>query len=115
MFESPNIDVGFIKDLMDFYAHTYMSVRKFNGCPIHDACAVAHIIDPTIFKGEEVFLDCEIESVVSRGSCIVDLRPLGRRIRPLNATVYFDVDREKFMDLLYKSCEILDARVKEEN
>lgn len=103
----------FIGDLLDFYAEAYVKVRKFPGCPIHDACTIAHMIEPDIYTGEEVFLDCEIDSVVSRGSCIVDLRPLGRRIKPLNAKVYFDVDREKFLKLLLELCDVLEADLKE--
>ena len=71
----------------------------FDGSPIHDAMAVAHVIDPTLDD------DAPLRTSRSRrgrsycdGRTVVDLR--GVTGREPNADVGVDVDAERFLELL---------------
>jgi pyrimidine-specific ribonucleoside hydrolase len=101
----------FVADLLDFYSICYTGERKLEGCPMHDSCAVANLIDPTLFKGESAVIDIELDGEITRGACIIDLRPKERRPVEDNGKVIFDVDRKRFLDLIIESCRKLESRL----
>jgi inosine-uridine nucleoside N-ribohydrolase len=43
---------SFVADLLVFFAATYRSVFGFPAPPLHDPCAVAAVIDPSILKAQ---------------------------------------------------------------
>lgn len=102
----------FVGELLDFFAKAYVGIRKYPGCPIHDACAIASIIDEDMYKGTECYVNVELHGSLTRGSCIVDLRAPERRMEKNNATVYLEADREKFLKLVFDSCELLEKQLK---
>ena len=95
----------FLADLLDFFSICYMGERKFPGCPMHDSCAVAGLIDPDLFVRYDTWIDVDTQGQYSRGACVVDLRPEKRRERPDNASVAMGVDRERFFRLIVESCD----------
>ncbi len=105
----------FVADLLDFFSICYINERKLPGCPMHDSCAVASLIDPSMFTGEEAFIDVELDGK-ARGACLVDLRPIGRQTEAHNGKFYYDVDRTRFVQLIIDSCRKLeqDLNVKEQ-
>lgn len=40
----------FIRDLLQFFASTYKSVFGFDSPPLHDPCAVAFVVQPSLFQ-----------------------------------------------------------------
>jgi pyrimidine-specific ribonucleoside hydrolase len=102
----------FVADLLDFYSICYVNERKLEGCPMHDSCAVASLIDPIMFTGHHTFIDVDIEGVKTRGSCIVDLRAKERRMGDDNGVFYMNVDRLKFLRLIIESCHKLEQDMK---
>lgn len=110
--EKPGKAHQFIGELLEFFAKAYIGERKYPGCPIHDACAIATIIDEDMYEGTECYLDVELEGALTRGACIVDLRAPERRLEATNAVVYHEANRKKFLQLVFDTCETLEAESK---
>jgi purine nucleosidase len=82
---------------MTFFGSTYEDLWGLAGPPVHDACAVAMAIDPTLVRREEAFVAIETEGRWTRGATVVDLhRRLGQAP---NAQIAIDLDAERFWDL----------------
>lgn len=101
---------NFVVDLLDYFSYGYMKHNKFSDCPMHDSCAVAALIDPTLFTLHNAVLDVDIEGKYSRGGVVVDLRKpsIGTKTHCL---VALDVDRSRFLQLILDSCDKLTNRL----
>ncbi len=88
----------FVAELSDFFQLFHERSYRFDGAPIHDAMAVAHVIDPTLVTTEHVNVAVETSSEYCDGRTVVDLR--GVSGREPNADVGVDVDAPRFLDLL---------------
>src|SRR5207244_7859195 len=88
----------FVAELSDFFQQFHERSYGFHGSPIHDAMAVAHVIDPTLMTTRHVNVAVETRSELCDGRTVVDLR--GVTGRPLTADVGVDVDAERFLELL---------------
>lgn len=88
----------FVAELSDFFQRFHERSYGFAGSPIHDAMAVAHVIDATLVTTRHVNVAVETRSEFSDGRTVVDLR--GVTGRPENADVGVDVDAERFLELL---------------
>jgi inosine-uridine nucleoside N-ribohydrolase len=95
----------FVAELSDFFQRFHERSYGFAGSPIHDAMAVAHVIDPTLVTTRHVNVAVETQSEFSDGRTVVDLR--GVTGRPENADVGVDVDAERFLELLVSRIESL--------
>jgi inosine-uridine nucleoside N-ribohydrolase len=80
-------------DLVEFYGRSHVG---WAGSPIHDAVAVAHVIDPTLLSLTECHVDVDC-GPVGRGRTICDLH--GTTGLPANARVATDI-RPGFGDWL---------------
>ena len=83
---------------LSFFADTYRRVYGFGGPPVHDPCALALVIDPTLVRCDEVFVAIETEGRWTRGATVVDVH--GRFGNPPNARVAMELDVPRFWDLL---------------
>jgi inosine-uridine nucleoside N-ribohydrolase len=88
----------FVAELSDFFQRFHESSYGFEGSPIHDAMAVAHVIDPTLLTTRHVNVAVETDSSYCDGRTVVDLR--GVTGREPNAEVGVDVDADRFLELL---------------
>jgi inosine-uridine nucleoside N-ribohydrolase len=88
----------FVAELSDFFQQFHERSYGFEGSPIHDAMAVAHVIDPALVTTRHVNVAVETSSELCDGRTVVDLR--GVTGREPNADVGVDVDAERFLDLL---------------
>ena len=88
----------FVAELSDFFQAFHETSYGFEGSPIHDAMAVAHVIDPTLVTTRHANVAIETRSELCDGRTVVDLR--GVTGRPQNADVGVDVDAERFLELL---------------
>jgi len=86
---------------LSFFADTYREVYGFAGPPVHDACAVALVIDPTLVRSVEAFVAIETEGRWTRGATVVDLH--GRFGREPNARVAMELDVPRFWDLVLEA------------
>ena len=87
-----------VAELLEFYGGFHRTVYGWDGSPIHDAVAVAHVIDPTLLELEHVNVRVDCESELCRGRTVADIwRRTG--LEP-NANVAVGIDSERFVDLL---------------
>ena len=88
----------FVAELSDFFQQFHERSYGFGGSPIHDAMAIAHVIDPTLVTTRHANVAVETRSELCDGRTVVDLR--GVTGREPNADVGVDVDAERFLELL---------------
>jgi inosine-uridine nucleoside N-ribohydrolase len=88
----------FVAELSDFFQRFHEVSYGLQGSPIHDAVAVAQVIDPTLVTTLHVDVEVETDSQFCDGRTVVDLRATTGR--PANADVGIDIDAPRFLDLL---------------
>jgi purine nucleosidase/pyrimidine-specific ribonucleoside hydrolase len=86
---------------LTFFADTYRRVYGMAGPPVHDACAVALMIDPAVLRSVETFVAIETDGRWTRGATVVDLH--GRLRQPPNAKVAMELDVARFWDLVIEA------------
>jgi inosine/uridine nucleosidase len=92
-----------IVELMEFFRSTYDSVSGFVAPPVHDACAVARIIDPRLVECVESYVTVETQGKWTRGMTVVDLDGrYGQEPRSLVATT---LDFQGFWNLMVDAIE----------
>jgi inosine-uridine nucleoside N-ribohydrolase len=87
-----------VAELSDFFQVFHERRYGFAGSPIHDALAVADVIDPTLVTRLACNVEIETASQYCDGRTVVDRWLVTDR--PRNAQVGIDVDAERFLDLL---------------
>jgi purine nucleosidase/pyrimidine-specific ribonucleoside hydrolase len=83
---------------LTFFADTYRTVYGFEGPPVHDPCALALVIDPSLVRCVDTFVAIETEGRWTRGATVVDLH--GRLGEAPNARVAMELDVPGFWDLV---------------
>jgi inosine-uridine nucleoside N-ribohydrolase len=89
---------SFVAELNEFFSRYHEKTYGWNGAPIHDAVAVAHVIRPGLVETRFRNVEVELESELCRGRTVVDLWE--RTERPPNVHVGVDLDSEAFFELL---------------
>jgi purine nucleosidase len=64
----------FVGELLDFFAHSYKDAQGFDFPPVHDPCAVAFVIDPSVMEVRRVPLDVELTGSLTLGMTVADFR-----------------------------------------
>jgi pyrimidine-specific ribonucleoside hydrolase len=85
-------------DLLRFFARFHAERYGWDGAPIHDAVAVAHVLGLGLVETQPYRVDIEVASELTRGRTVVDLHGVARR--PANAEVGVAIDRPRFVELL---------------
>lgn len=88
----------FVADLNVFFTRYHRETYGWDGAPIHDAVAVAHVVRPGLLETRHRNVEVELGSDLCRGRTVVDL--WNRTERPPNAHVGVDLDTDGFFDLL---------------
>jgi inosine-uridine nucleoside N-ribohydrolase len=87
-----------VAELLDFYGVFHREVYGFDGSPVHDAVAMAQVIQPKLLELERLNVQVDCESSLCRGRTVVDVwRRTG--LEP-NANVAVGIEAEAFLDLL---------------
>jgi inosine-uridine nucleoside N-ribohydrolase len=87
-----------VAELADFFLEFHRRRYRFDGAPIHDAMAVAHVIDPTLVTTLACNISIETQSQHCDGRTVVDRWHVTGL--PQNAEAGIDVDAERFLELL---------------
>lgn len=88
-------------DLLRYFARFHRERYGWDGAPIHDAVAVAHVAFPGLVETRPYHVDIETTSELTRGRTVVDLH--GLTGRPPNAEVGVAIDRRRFVELLVEA------------
>jgi inosine-uridine nucleoside N-ribohydrolase len=89
---------AFVADLHAFYARFHADIYGWDGAPVHDALAVAHVIRGDLVRTERRNVEIDCASELCRGRTVVDLWQ--RTGRPANAWVGVDLDADGFLGML---------------
>jgi inosine-uridine nucleoside N-ribohydrolase len=87
-----------VAELADFFLEFHRRLYRFDGAPIHDAVAVAHVIDPTLVETLRCNVAVETQSQHCDGRTVVDRWLV--LDGPRNADVGIQLDSERFLELL---------------
>jgi inosine-uridine nucleoside N-ribohydrolase len=87
-----------VAGLHAFYRRFHLEIYGHDDTPVHDAVAVAHVIDHALLRTRYLSVEIDVTQGPSRGRTVVD--QLVRTGRPPNAHVAVDVDAGAFVDLL---------------
>ena len=95
----------FVAELVEFFTVYHRQTYGWDGAPIHDAVAVAHVIRDDIVETahRHVVVDCQSE--LCRGRTVVDLWK--RTENEPNCHVGVGIDRDAFFALLLERLETL--------
>ena len=92
-----------VAELFEFYLEFHADAYGWDGVPIHDACAVAEVIEPGIVESQRMRVDVEVSKSHSYGQTVCDRQGSWTRTDHAddpNADVALSVDKERFFDLL---------------
>lgn len=92
---------------MDFFSIFYRRERpELNGgAALHDPCAIAWLIDPTMFTSKPCYVAVETTGALTTGTTVVDFFDIMKQ--PPNAEVVYDIDREQYLKLIYEAVQKL--------
>ncbi|TFB52355.1 nucleoside hydrolase [Cryobacterium tagatosivorans] len=93
----------FVGELLEFFAESYKEAQGFEHPPVHDPCAVAYVIDPSVIAVRRTPLDVELTGTLTLGMTVADFRapaPAG-----CTTQVAVDLDHEKFWSLIVDALE----------
>lgn len=87
--------------LLGFFADSYHEVFGFDAPPLHDPCAVATVIDPTLLQTKPMHVAVELRGEHTAGRTVCDL--YGVTKLPPNAEVGLALDVPRFWDLMIET------------
>lgn len=96
-----------VAELMDFFSIFYRRERPEleGGAALHDPCAIAWLIDPTMFTSKSCFVDVEVTGKLTLGTTVVDFFDVLKKAP--NTEFVYDIDREKYISLIYEAVQKL--------
>lgn len=92
-----------VVELLDFFKSTYKQVYDIDAPPLHDVCAVAHVIDPSLIETKEMRVDIDISGGICYGRTVCDF--YGVTGLKSNARVAIKLDKDRFWNLLIDTLE----------
>jgi pyrimidine-specific ribonucleoside hydrolase len=94
-------------ELMDFFSEYYREncTELDGGAALHDPCAIAWLLDPGMFVSKSCFVDVETCGTLTTGTTVVDFYRVLEN-EP-NAEVVYDMDRERYIEMLYQAIKNL--------
>ncbi|RUS23081.1 inosine-uridine preferring nucleoside hydrolase-domain-containing protein [Endogone sp. FLAS-F59071] len=96
-------------DLLLFYYETYKAVFGFKeGPPLHDPCAVAYVIDPSIFEVRDMRVEVVTHDGHACGQTICDIYNLSPHFK--NVQMAVNIDPEALFDLMLNAWSEADSR-----
>ena len=97
-----------VAPLLKFFAQANKDVFGFEGAPLHDALAVAHLISPEVIKTRKLNVEIETDGELTRGRTVADV--YGIAGKTANTEVALEVDNDLFKEILIRAIKTLDSR-----
>ncbi|AGH39276.1 Purine nucleosidase [Bibersteinia trehalosi USDA-ARS-USMARC-188] len=94
----------FVVELLEFFGKMYKQAQNFDSPPVHDACAVAYVIDPTLIEVQQVPVNIELTGTHTLGMTVADFR---YPPKPCNTWVAKKLDTVRFWDVVIDSIKNL--------
>jgi purine nucleosidase len=83
----------FVVELMDFFRESYRDAQGFDHPPVHDPCAVAYVIDPSVMTVRRAPLAVELTGTHTLGMTVADFRAEPGPEVTTQVAVNLDADR----------------------
>ncbi|MDN5795417.1 MAG: nucleoside hydrolase [Intrasporangium sp.] len=93
----------FVVELLEFFGTMYKQAQGFDSPPVHDPCAVAYVIDPTVMTTRRVPVDIELTGTLTLGMTVADFRAAPPE--DCTTSVAVDLDHERFWSLIIDALE----------
>ncbi|MEJ5928982.1 nucleoside hydrolase [Corynebacterium sp. H128] len=84
---------NFVVALFAAFRKNYQDAQGFDNPPVHDPCAVAYVIDPTVFSTVKVPIDVELSGALTTGMTVADFRAPAPADCHTQAAVQLDFDK----------------------
>jgi len=107
----------FVVGLIDAFRRNYKDAQGFDNPPVHDPCAVACVIDPSVVETVAVRVSVELAGTLTRGRTVADLRAFGADAPAVtaagagapscNTSVATRLDVDRFWDLVVDAVQRL--------
>lgn len=94
----------FVVELLKFFGKMYKQAQGFDAPPVHDACAVAYVIDPSLIEVQQVPVNIELTGTHTLGMTVADFRYPPKQC---NTWVAKKLDKDRFWDLVIRSIQNL--------
>lgn len=88
----------FVVELLEFFGRMYKQAQGFDAPPVHDACAVAQVIDSSVMVVQPAHVVVELAGTYTAGMTVTDF--FGRDGVPRRTLVATELDRTKFWNLV---------------
>ncbi|CAG9409745.1 nucleoside hydrolase [Providencia alcalifaciens] len=91
----------FVVELLDFFGKMYKQAQGFDAPPVHDPCAVAYVIDPSVMTTQKVPVNIELTGTLTLGMTVADFR----HPAPANChtQVAVKLDSDKFWQMVIEA------------
>ncbi|EPY28240.1 purine nucleosidase [Strigomonas culicis] len=83
----------FVIQMFEFYNDMYKQRNGADAAAVHDPCAVAYVIDPTLIETRKAPIDVELHGALTRGMTVADLRRPAPADCHTQVAVTLDVER----------------------
>lgn len=93
----------FVGELLEFFGTMYKQAQGFDAPPVHDPCAVAYVIDPSVMTTRRAPLDVELTGTLTLGMTVADFRAPAPD--DCTTSVAVELDHQKFWDLIVDALE----------
>ncbi|QLB15752.1 ribonucleoside hydrolase [Mannheimia granulomatis] len=94
----------FVVELLEFFGKMYKQAQDFDAPPVHDACAVAYVIDQSLIEVQQVPVNIELTGTHTLGMTVADFR---YPPKPCNTWVAKKLDKARFWNLVIDSIKNL--------
>ena len=88
----------FVVALFGAFRRNYRDAQGFEHPPVHDPCAVAYLIDPSVVSVRKAPVDIELTGTLTLGMTVADFRAPAPA--DCHTQVAVDLDHRKFWDLV---------------
>ncbi|GAA1616549.1 nucleoside hydrolase [Actinoplanes couchii] len=88
----------FFGEVLRFFTQAYLNDQGFAAPPVHDPCAVAYVIDPSLLTVRAAPVDVELHGRLTTGMTVVDMR--GEAPPGCTTHVATGIDVARFWDLV---------------
>lgn len=93
----------FLVELLEFFTEVYRDTQGFDSPPVHDPCAVAYVIDPSVLEVRRAPVDIELAGTLTTGMTVTDFR--AEAPPDCTTSVATSLDQERFWDLIVDAVE----------
>ena len=88
----------FLGQVLEQFGAKYRASKGFDAPPVHDACAVAYVIDPSVIDVRQAPVHVEYRGVYTSGMTVADLRK--KAPEDCHTFVATDLHQDQFWDLV---------------